>query len=156
VVVISRELQTISLVEKLAAINHNNVSVLATNPSKTGKVAATPMRVNGFYVAATTIDPSELGHGKEFLAAFRAQFKSEPVWGAHYAYDAVHIVAAAVRSTRSVDPQRLVAELKNNEPQARVLHQLRFDDNGEQRYPSIGIYQREGNGWVPHLRSSAW
>ncbi len=104
----------------------------------------------------TTIDAAELGHGKDSLAAFRAQFNSEPVWGAHCAYDAVHVAAQAVRATGSVDAKRLIAEPKNNEPQAKVLHQLRFADNGEQKYPSIGIYRREGNGWVPHLRSSAW
>jgi branched-chain amino acid transport system substrate-binding protein len=156
VVVIGRELQVTSLVEKLSALDHINVSVLAVNPAKTTKVAATPMRVNALYVTATTMDAAELGHGKEFLAAFGAKFNSEPVWGAHYAYDAVHIVAHAMRTTRSVDPKRLIAELKNNEPQAKVLHQLRFDDNGEQKYPSIGIYRREGNTWVPHVRSSAW
>lgn len=156
IVLIGRELHGLSLVEKLEAASYTSASVLAVNPVKTSKMAQSRMPLPGFYTTATTIDPSELIKGPEFLTAFRAKFKSEPVWGAHYAYDAVYAVAGAMRSVESVKPTDVLQQLRTREPNTRILHQLRFNQDGEQMYPTIGIYKLERGGWVPQMRSSSW
>jgi branched-chain amino acid transport system substrate-binding protein len=156
VVLIGREVHGLSLVEKLQAAQYTDVSVLAVNPVKTTKMAQSRMLLEGFYATATTIDPGELVKGPEFLSAFRNKFKTDPVWGAHYAYDAVYALAGAMRGAQSVKSADVLQRLRSREADTRLLHQLRFDENGEQKYPSIGIYKIERGAWVPQMRSSSW
>jgi branched-chain amino acid transport system substrate-binding protein len=156
VMVIGREVHALSLLEQLKSVQYTSPAVLAANPARTVKLAKVEGPVARLYATATTIDATELGHGKQFLDAFRAQFKSEPVWGAHYAYDAVNTLADAMRAAGTVDGKAVVARIKKFEPNTKLLHQLRFDETGEQKYPSVGVYKREGGVWQPHTRSAAW
>lgn len=156
VVAIGRELHTQTLMEQLKAAQHTAVSVLAVNTSKTSKLAKTEIPVRGLYVTATTVDPAELPNGTEFLGRFRGKFRSEPVWGAHYAYDAVHALAGAIKQVGSIEPAKLNETLRTRELSTRYLHQLRFNAAGEQTYAAIGVYKVESGAWVPQMRTAAW
>lgn len=156
VVLFAREPQLRSLYKALAEVNYTDVAVLGPNVIRNKNVAALPMPVRALFVTATSFDADEFPAGKPFLAAFAARFKSEPVWGAHYAYDAVFALTDAARRTGSVAPAELVAKLKTIEPMTRVNQQMRFTPEGEQVYPAIAIYKAERGQWMPQMRSSAW
>ena len=123
---------------------------------KTTKIAATSIPVRGFFVASTVFAASESPQGKPFLEAFRAQFKTDPVWGAHYAYDAVYALTGAIQHAKSAEHAQVLETLRNTEPKVRVNQQLRFAQSGEQKYPVVGIYQVIGGAWVVKERSDAW
>ena len=57
-----------------------------------------------------------------FRSKFRAAFNSEPVWGAHYAYDAMYVLAHTLRSVGSAD----------KEARARQAAHHRRDGAGDQ------------------------
>lgn len=156
VVVIAREVHGISLMQKLAAVGHTNIQALGVNPIRTTKMAQTPIPIRGFYATATTIDAGEEAAGREFLGRFRARFKSDPVWGAPYAYDAVNALVGAMATVGSVDPAQVLPQLKRNNLRTKVLHQMAFAEDGEQRYPSIGVYKIESGRWAPVMRSDVW
>jgi branched-chain amino acid transport system substrate-binding protein len=94
--------------------------------------------------------------GREFLARFQAKYRAEPVWGAHYAYDAVYLLADVMRRAESAEGKAVIAKLKLIEPNTRVNYQMRFAANGEQTYPAIGVYKAERGVWVPQMRSTNW
>lgn len=151
-----REAQAMSVITKLKALGYSSYSLIGPNGIKTPTFARTTVPINGLYATATTVDFSESIMGREFVGRFRTKFNADPVWGAHYAYDSVYILANVLKRTGSAQPADLVAALKKHEPNAPVNQQLRFADSGEQRFPDIGVYKAERGIWVPQIRSSAW
>ena len=156
VVLFAREPQLASLFSALQKAGHTNVVVLGTNVIRNKNVATQPVPVKALYATATAIDASEFANGGKFLSAFQAKYGSAPVWGAHYAYDAVYALADAAKRSLSVKSADLLATLKRIDPSTRVLQNMRFTENGEQRYPNIGVYKVERGAWAPQLVSASW
>lgn len=156
VVLFAREPQLVSLFAALKQVGHTEVFVLGTNVVRNKNVAALPIPVKAFYATATAIDAAEFAHGKQFLSAFGTKYGSSPVWGAHYAYDAVYALADAARRSDSLKNDALLATLKRIDPATRVLQNMQFTETGEQRYPNIGLYRAERGAWVLQLVSASW
>jgi branched-chain amino acid transport system substrate-binding protein len=156
VVLFAREPQLTSLFDALREVGHTDVVVLGTNVVRNKNVAALRLPVKAFYATATAIDAGEFPNGRAFLAAFNARYGGAPVWGAHYAYDAVYAFADAARRSESLKNEDLVATLKRIDPSTRVLQNMRFTDGGEQRYPNIGVYKVERGAWAVQLVSASW
>ncbi len=156
VVLFAREPQLVSLFDSLQKVNYTDVTVLGTNVVRNRNVAALPIPVKAFYCTATAIDASEFPRGKAFLDAFQKKYGATPVWGAHYAYDAVYSLADAARRGKSVASKDLIATLRRIEPMTGVIDSMRFTDSGEQRYPNIGVYKAERAAWRVQLVSAVW
>ncbi len=156
VVLIAREQHALSLLERLKTAQYSDVAVLTANAARTDKVMRAPAQVRGLYATSTTIGIAELPAGERFLQTFRAKFKSEPVWGAHYTYDAVYALADTIRRANSVDPKVLQAKLRSSEPNTPMFQQMRFAPSGEQANPTIGVYKAERGVWAPQVRSASW
>lgn len=156
VVLFSREPHLKGLFKGLQAVGHTQVTVVGSNVVRNKNVAAAPIPVTAMYATVTAIDPEEFPTGAKLVSDFERRHKDRPVWGAHYAYDAVYALADAAARTGSVDATKLVAHLKTQEPRTRVNTQMKFDDSGEQRYASIGVYRVDGGMWRMQMRSSVW
>lgn len=156
VVLLAREPQLRSLFRALTEVRHTGVTVLGSNVIRNKNVAAAPVPVRALFATATAFDAEEFPAGRAFLDAFSEKFKSEPVWGAHYAYDAVYVLCDTVRRCESVDPAALVAKLKAIDPMSRVNQQLRFRPDGELVHASVAVYKAERGLWVPQMRASSW
>lgn len=156
VVLFSREPHLKGLFKGLQEVGHTNVSVVGSNVVRNKNVAAAPIPVTALYATATAIDPEEFTSGAKLVADFERRHKERPVWGAHYAYDAVYALADAAARSESVEGAKLVQHLKTQEPRTRINTQMKFDDSGEQRYASIGVYRADGGVWRMQMRSSVW
>lgn len=156
VVLIAREQHALSLLERLKTAQYSDLTMLVGNAARTDKVMRAPAQVRGLYATSTTIGIAELPAGERFLQTFRAKFKSEPVWGAHYTYDAVYALADTIRRASSVDPKVLQAKLRTTEPNTPMFQQMRFAPTGEQANPTIGVYKAERGAWAPQVRSASW
>jgi branched-chain amino acid transport system substrate-binding protein len=156
VVLFAREPQLVSLFAALKQVGQTDVAVLGTNVVRNKNVAALPIPVKALYATATAIDAAEFAHGKQFLAAFGSKYGSSPVWGAHYAYDAVYALADVARRSNSLKNDDLLATLKRIDPATRVLQNMQFTEGGEQRYPNIGLYRAERGAWGLQLVSASW
>lgn len=156
VVLLAREPQLLSLFATLQQVNHTNVIVLGTNVVRNKNVASQPVPVKALYATATAIDANEFPNGKAFLETFSAKYGAAPVWGAHYAYDAVYALSDAARRSDSLESTDLLATLKRIDPMTRVLQNMRFTETGEQLYPNIGFYKAERGVWSLQMVSASW
>jgi branched-chain amino acid transport system substrate-binding protein len=156
IVVLAREPQLRSLFKALVEVEFTDVAVLGTNAVRNKNVASMQAPVRALYAAASAIDAGEFPAGRHFLTAFSTKFQGEPVWGAHYAYDAVYSIADAARRAGTLKGPELIAKLKAIEPQAPVNQQMRWDGSGEQLYAGIAMYKAERGHWLPLVRSNAW
>lgn len=155
-VLFAREPQLMSLFASLQQIGHADVTVLGTNVVRNKNVAALPIPVKAMYATATALDASEFPNGQVFLAAFNAKYGAPPVWGAHYAYDAVYALADAASRSDTLKPADMVATLKRIDARTRVLQNMHFTESGEQRCPNIGFYEVDRGLWRMQLVSASW
>jgi branched-chain amino acid transport system substrate-binding protein len=91
-----------------------------------------------------------------FLKKFRAAYNADPVWAAHYAYDATYLLADMLRRAGSIDADALRAKLHTSEGAAPVTSSMRFTEAGEQAYGAIAIYRQRGSSWDLLMRSDRW
>ncbi len=156
IVFFSREPHIKGLFKSLQEVGHTGVTVVGSNVVRNRTTIANGVPVKAMYATATAIDAKEFINGARFVEAFRAQFKDPPLWGAHYAYDAVHAIAGVAASIESVEGAKLIERLKTKEPRTRVIEHMRWTPEGEQKYASIAVYEAERGAWVLKMRSSQW
>jgi branched-chain amino acid transport system substrate-binding protein len=90
---------------------------------------------------------AQMPKGPEFQKKFEAKYGPIQLYGA-YNYDAVMVMADAMKRANSVDPKVYVKEMKTtNWP--GVTTTIGFDDKGDLKHASITIYKVEGGKWVP-------
>jgi branched-chain amino acid transport system substrate-binding protein len=150
-----RDNQLLPLFEQMSAAGLGDVPVIATSVAKTQRLA-TSGGVRTLYLTSSSAEVSEFTGGLEFVKKFRAAYHSEPVWAAHYAYDAVFVLADTMRRAESVDASALRAKLMAIDAIAPVTNTMRFNAEGEQRYGAISVYQRRDSRWEPLMRSDRW
>ncbi len=151
-----RDHQLLPLLAQMKAAGLSELPVIATSTSKTSKVAKAPADVTRLYSTISSAEPREFTAGPEFLSKFRSAYKSDPVWAAHYAYDAIHVLAHTLRANGNVDKEALRAKLRTIDAIAPVTGTMRFNANGEQLYGAITVYERRDGAWSPLVRSDQW
>ena len=156
VVAALRDHQLLPLLQQMKAAGMSEVPVIATSTAKTTKVAKAPHDVAHLYSTISSAEPREFTAGPEFLTKFRAAYKAEPVWAAHYAYDAIYVLAHTLRANGSADKEALRAKLRTIDAVAPVTGTMRFNNNGEQLYGAITVYERRDGNWSPLVRSDQW
>ena len=151
-----REHQLLPLLAQMKAAGLSELPVIVTSTAKTTKVAKAPLDVSKVYATISSADPREFTTGGEFLTKFRAAYKSDPVWAAHYAYDAIYVLAHTLRANGNADKDALRAKLRTIDAIAPVTGTMRFNASGEQLYGAITVYERRDATWWPLLRSDQW
>ena len=155
-VAVLRDPQLIPLGQQLREAGLSDLKVIGTNSAKTTKMVKAPADIKTLYLTSSALEPGEFTGGSEFRSKFRAEFKSEPVWGAHYAYDAIYVLAHTLRSVGSADKAAVRAKLHTIDAMAPVTSTMRFNAAGEQLYGAITVYERRDGAWVPLVRSDQW
>jgi len=151
-----RDHQLIPLFQQMKAAGLSDLPVVATSVAKTEKMVRAPADVNALFLTSSALLPTEFPAGSEFLNRFRAAYKADPVWAAHYAYDGVYVLANTLKSADSTDPSVLRAKLKTADVVAPVTSYMRFDADGEQRYGTITVYRKRDSRWEALMRSDKW
>jgi branched-chain amino acid transport system substrate-binding protein len=156
VVALVSDFQAEALVRQLVAAGLSQVRLIGSDMLKTDRLLAAGSALQAVYVTSPILEVGELPAGRAFLERFRARFRGAPVYGAHYAYDAVHLVADALTRNGTTDKARLLDRLKRFDGHAPVTGSMRFGADGEQRYGAVSVYQLSGGRWLPVMRSDSW
>ena len=150
------DFQVDALMTQLAAAGLTNMTIVGGDTIKTDKLLQKPIPIKAVYATSSIVEPKEFPGGKAFLEKFRAAYKSSPIYGAHYAYDAVYLVADALARNASVDKTALLATLKDFDGNCPMTNSMRFGADGEQRYGAVSVYQLHAGAWDPLMRSDRW
>jgi branched-chain amino acid transport system substrate-binding protein len=150
------DFQVEALIDQLVKAGMTQMRIVGGDTIKTDRMLRSRGKIAAVYATSSILEPREFLAGQRFLERFRARFKSEPVYGAHYAYDAVYVVADALTRNASIDKAALLDRLKSFDGVAPVTSTMRFGPEGEQRYAAIGIYELGSAMWEPLMRSEQW
>ena len=150
------DFQVEALMAQLAQAGLTRMTIVGGDTIKTDKLLQKAIPIKAVYATSSIVEPREFPGGKVFLEKFRAKYKAEPVYGAHYAYDAVYLVADALARNGSVDKAALLKTLKEFDGNCPMTNSMRFGADGEQRYGAVAVYQAHVGAWEPLMRSDRW
>lgn len=151
------DFQVLALIEALRKVDHTKVSILGGDTLKTTMaLKGAGVLQGGLYATSPILEPREFPAGAKFLEAYRAAFKIDPAYGGHYSYDAMHVLAGALKRAESTKPEAIVQALRSIDGYAPVTGSMKFDAKGEQRYGVISVYAARGNAWESQVRSDSW
>lgn len=150
------DFQNLALLEALKKASYTNVNMLGGDTIKTTDMLKGAGIVNGLYATSPILEAREFPTGKAFLEKYLAAYKVAPAYAGHYTYDAMHVLAAAIRRTESAKPADIVQALRKIDGYAPVTGSMRWDETGEQRYGVIGVSAARAAQWEAQVRSDNW
>jgi branched-chain amino acid transport system substrate-binding protein len=150
------DFQVDALMQQMAKAGLTEMTIVGGDTIKTDKLLQKAIPIKAVYATSSIVEPKEFPGGKIFLEKFRQVHKADPVYGAHYAYDAVYLVADAMSRNASVDKDALLKTLKEFDGNCPMTNSMRFGADGEQRYGAVAVYQLRGGAWDPLMRSDRW
>jgi branched-chain amino acid transport system substrate-binding protein len=154
VVTVLNDYQVIPLIEQLNKAGLPDIKILGGDTLKSGKMAQAGDLIKNVTVTSPVLNAAEFPQGRKFIEAYRAAFKADVAYGAHYSYDATHTVARAMRLARSIEPQAITKALHDHETYGPVAGTNRFDKKGETVYGAVGVYALRAGQWELKFRSS--
>ena len=150
------DFQILALLEELKKIEYTNIIVLGGDTIKSTAMLKGIGMVKGLYATSPILDAKEFVTGVQFLEKYRAAFKIEPAYGGHYSYDAMYVLAGAMRRAESVKAEKITETLRTLDGYAPVTGSMKWDAVGEQRYGVVGVYSARAGAWELQLRSDRW
>ncbi len=85
---------------------------------------------------------------KEFLTAFKAKFKADPLIYAPFTYDAANLIITAMQKADSVDPAKYLPELAKLSFQG-ASGKIEFDQHGDRKDAEMTIFTMKGGTITP-------
>lgn len=155
-VVILNDFQVLALLEALKKADYTGIKVLGGDLIKTTAMLKGAGMVQALYATSPILDAREFPAGAKFLATYQAAYKADPAYGGHYSYDAMHVLASAIRRAESAKPKAIVDTLRAIDGYAPVTGSMKFDAQGEQRYGVISVYAVRNGQWDSLVRSDNW
>jgi branched-chain amino acid transport system substrate-binding protein len=99
----------------------------------------------GSYASLPGVPLDQMPGGKAFSDAFTAKYGEIQLY-APYTYDAVMIMADAMKRANSVEPAKYLPEIGKTDYQG-VTAKVMFDDKGDLKGGSISMYQVKDGKW---------
>lgn len=150
------DFQVLALMEALKKIDYTKLSILGGDTIKTTTMLKGAGLVDALYATSPIVEAHEFPAGARFLESYRATFKLDPAYAGHYSYDAMHVLAGAMKRADSAKPEAIVNALRSIDGYAPVTGSMKFDAKGEQRYGVIGVYKVRNSQWETQVRSDSW
>jgi len=150
------DFQVEALIDQLVRAGLTKIQIIGSDNIKTSSLPKAVHGIAAVYATSPIVETEEFVGGRAFLQKFRHAYGHDPVYGAQYAYDAIYILCAAMKRGESVDPEKVLAELKRIDALAPVTNNIRFKPDGEQFYGVVSVYKVRGGRWEAVTRSDTW
>ncbi len=150
------DFQVVALIEALEKIGYSKqITLVGTDTLKTSSMLTHANKVAAMFVTSPVLDLTELPGGAAFLASYTKAYNKPPVYGSHYSYDAMQILAKAI-AQEGAEPAKITAALHKMEGFAPVTGAMRWTDLGEPRNGLVAVYTVRGTQWESIVRSDKW
>lgn len=150
------DFQVLALIKALVKIDYTTVRILGGDTLKTTTTEKADGSIDGIYATSPVLDAEEFATSVKFLERFVAAFGAPPVYGAHYTYDSMYVLAAALKKAKSAKPEDITKALHSINGYAPVTGTMKWNDKGEQLYAAVGVYQLRRGNWEMMMRSDRW
>ncbi|MCX8146158.1 MAG: branched-chain amino acid ABC transporter substrate-binding protein [Azovibrio sp.] len=100
----------------------------------------------GQFCSLPGLPVDKMPKGPDFKARYTAKYNQEIQLYAPYIYDAVMVVADAMKRANSVEPAKYLAELPKTKYEG-VTATIEFDEKGDLKDGAISLYQVKGGKW---------
>ncbi len=148
------DFQVIALIDQMNKANLSMAIIGGDTLKTSAMLKAASTSSSTLYATSPLLDAKEFPKGKEFTERFKAKYKDEPVYGAHYAYDAVYAITRAMRMSKSTKAAEITKSMRIPDAYVPLTQFMRFDKSGEQEYSSVGVFSVHKGAWELELRSS--
>ncbi len=101
----------------------------------------------GSYCSLPGVPLDKMAGGSAFRDRYMAKFNTDIQLYAPYAYDAVRVVAEAMRKAGSVDADKFLPELAAIDYPG-LTAEIRFDEKGDIKDGAITLYQAKSGAWT--------
>ncbi|MHB1198179.1 MAG: branched-chain amino acid ABC transporter substrate-binding protein [Polaromonas sp.] len=156
VVTTLNDFQVLALIDALKKVDYTQITILGGDTIKTTDMLKGTGMVKALYATSPVLDAKEFVNGKQFLDKYQEAFKMPPAYGGHYTYDAMYVLAGAMRRAESVNPEKITETLRTFDGYAPVTGSMKWDSVGEQRYGMVGVYAVSKGAWELQMRSDRW
>ncbi len=150
------DFQILALLDALKKIDYTQLSILGGDTIKTSTMLKGDGIVKGIYATSPILGAKEFLNGAQFLSKYQAAYKVDPAYGSHYTYDAMYVLAGAMRRANSADPKKITETLRKFDGYAPITGSMKWDNIGEQRYGVVGVYAVRKGAWDLQIRSDSW
>ena len=117
-----------------------NAKVLSGDGACTEKVAELAGdAVNNLICSEASLAVSRMPKGAEFQKRFEARFNGPILFNAPFAYDAVYVIADAMRRANTTDAAKVLAALPATDYNG-VIGRIAFDAHGDMKEGAITLY----------------
>ncbi|HEX5392404.1 MAG TPA: branched-chain amino acid ABC transporter substrate-binding protein [Rhodocyclaceae bacterium] len=103
---------------------------------------------DGVIASIPGLPKEKMPGGQAFLDKFKKRFNADVELFAPMGYDAVFVLAEAMKRANSTEPAKILAELKKTNYNG-VIGPIQFDDKGDLKNGPITINVVQGGKWVP-------
>lgn len=103
---------------------------------------------DGVIASIPGLPKDKMPGGKAFLDKFKKRFNTDVELFAPMGYDAVFVIAEAMKRANSTEPAKFLPELKKTNYNG-VIGPIQFDDKGDLKNGPITINAVQGGKWVP-------
>jgi branched-chain amino acid transport system substrate-binding protein len=103
---------------------------------------------DGVIASIPGLPKDKMPGGKAFLDKFKKRFNADVELFAPMGYDAVFVLAEAMKRANSTESAKILAELKKTNYNG-VIGPIQFDDKGDLKNGPITINVVQGGKWVP-------
>lgn len=100
----------------------------------------------GHYCSLPGVPLEKMPGGVTFRDKFKAKFNTDIQLYAPYSYDAVMVMADAMKRASSLEPAKIVTELPKTDYQG-VTAKIQFDEKGDVKDGAITLYLAKGGKW---------
>jgi len=151
------DFQVAALLEALQKVQYNQLQILGGDTIKSSLLPKSPALVRGkLFATSAILEPTEFLNGKAFMARYREKYRIEVAYGAHYTFDAMHQLAAAIHRAKSADPAGIAVALRQVDSHVPITGYMKWDARGEQTYGAVAVYKIRESAWESQVRSETW
>lgn len=141
--------QAAQFAKALKAVNYTGITMTGNGGKSSKFTAGSGAAGDGWYFSCGCLDATVADNAKDFTAAYKAKFNTDPSTYSPEAYDATNAMIQAMKDAAGKGDltRKAVFDAVNNLDYTGITTTIKFQSNGEVEQQVINLYQQK-NGTI--------